>query len=528
VPPKAESAGARTVTPTDGGGPGSAATNSAPTGSAATGSAANDSAANGPAAPPSATIIPRPEAGAKMDPAPDGATISDADAAKAGAGTVRAGAVRRSPVPTGRAQVSPSSLAPAGSGPKEPGPPQAGPPKPTGKARRRSPLWAKLLVGVGAVVMVFGLGTIALVKVGVHQIGHSLTQENLLGGAAAPANPVTGRSIDGPINILLVGSDQRPTQTQGGNSDTVIIAHIPASHDRMYLVSIPRDLGVRIPAFPKSHYPGGSNKINAAYAFGSRDGQGDSGGFQLLAQTIKDNFGITFNGGGIVNFSGFTDILQKLGGVTMYVDETTVSIHDGVDIKTGKPTHPYRINPNTGVPNCSGGYTFQSNPLKCALPGTRPNVYPKGVDHLTPKQALDFVRSRDGLVGTDYGRQRHQQQFIKALLKEAYSQGLNDPFKLNSFIGSIGKALVIDRGSASLEDWIFTLKGITPDALIAIKTNDGQTVGYDGSAGPIAGSVQGLSPDSKALLAAVKADKTATDDNVEVFLQTHQDWAANK
>jgi LCP family protein required for cell wall assembly len=354
-----------------------------------------------------------------------------------------------------------------------------------------------------------------------------LTQENLLGTAAAPVNPVTGKSIDGPINILLVGSDQRPTQTQGGNSDTIIIAHIPASHDRMYLVSIPRDLGVRIPAFSKSHYPGGSDKINAAYAFGSRDGQGDAGGFQLLAQTIKDNFGITFNGGGIVNFSGFTDILQKLGGVTMYVDETTVSIHDGVDIKTGKPTHPYHINPNTGVPYCSGPYTFQSNPLKCALPGTRPNVYPKGVDHLTPSEALDFVRARDGLVGTDYGRQRHQQQFIKALLKEAYSQGLNDPLKLNSFISSIGKALVIDRGSASLGDWIFTLKGITPDSLIAIKTNDGQTVSYDGSAGPIAGSVQGLSPDSMALLSAVKADKTAADDNVGVFLQTHQDWAAD-
>ncbi len=137
------------------------------------------------------------------------------------------------------------------------------------------------------------------------------------------------------------------------------------------------------------------------------------------------------------------------------------------------------------MPYCSGGYTFQSDPLKCAIPGTRPNVYPKGIDHLNPSQALDFVRSRDGLVGTDYGRQRHQQQFIKAVLQEVYKQGLNDPLKLNSFIGSLGKALVIDRGSASLEDWIFTLKGITPNSLVAIKTNDGQTVRYDGSAGPI-------------------------------------------
>jgi polyisoprenyl-teichoic acid--peptidoglycan teichoic acid transferase len=470
----------------------------------------------------------------------------DPDTAKAG---VSRGAA---PVPTGRARVGGPSTAeppnatsaaaksgadPAGSvapglaaadhvnGQSAPKPEAK---KPGAKDRRpRSPLWAKLMVGLGALVMVAGLGGIALVKIGVHQIGHSLTQENLLGGAAAPANPLTGKPIDGPINILLVGSDQRPTQTQGGNSDTIIIAHIPASHDRMYLISIPRDLGVRIPAFPKAHYRGGSDKINAAYAFGSRDGQGDAGGFQLLAETIQDNFGITFNGGGIVNFSGFKDILQQLGGVTMYVDETTVSIHDGVNIKTGKSTAPYHINPNTGVPICPSGYTFQNSPLKCAINGTRPNVYSKGIDHLNPSQALDFVRSRDGLAGTDYGRQRHQQQFIKAVLQEAYKQGLNDPLKLNQFISSIGKALVTDLGRASLEDWIFTLKGITPAALIAIKTNDGQTVAYDGSAGPISGSVQGLSPDSNALLAAVKADKTATDDNVGVFLQTHQDWAAD-
>jgi LCP family protein required for cell wall assembly len=412
-----------------------------------------------------------------------------------------------------------------GKGPTGPRPASIGP---SGKPRRRrSPLWAKLLVTFGSLVLVASLGAIALIKAGVHQIDRAVTQENLLGGAAAAPNPATGKSIDGPINILLVGSDLRPTQTQGGHSDTIIIAHIPASHDRMYLISIPRDLGVHIPAFPPSGYPGGANKINAAYVFGSQNGKGDQGGFQLLAETIKEDYGITFNGGAIVDFSGFTDILTKLGGVSMYVDETTYSIHYGIDIKTGKPAKPYKINPQTGVPYCQPGYSFTSNPLKCALPGTRPNVYPKGYDHLTPRQALDFVRARDGLVGTDYARQRHQQQFIKAVLQEAYSQGLNDPLKLNSFIASIGKALVFDRGGTSLEDWIFTLKGITPASLVAIKTNDGQTVSYDGSAGPIAGSVQGLTADSKALLAAVKADKSATDDNVGLFLQSHQDWAAN-
>jgi polyisoprenyl-teichoic acid--peptidoglycan teichoic acid transferase len=401
-----------------------------------------------------------------------------------------------------------------------------GPDRPKRARRHRSPLWAKLLVVVGALVMVAALASIGLVNEGIHQIDKSVASAPLLGDAAVPNREFSGTAISGPINILLVGSDLRANQTDGGHSDTIIIAHIPASHDRVYLVSIPRDLGVRIPPFAKTHYPGGSDKINAAFVYGSRDGAGDTGGFQLLATTITSNFGVRFNGGAIVDFAGFTDILWKLGGVTMYVDETTYSIHYGINVKTGKPAKPYHINPNTGVPYCSSGSTFDRNPLQCALPGIKPNIYPKGMYHFTPSQALDFVRARDGLVGTDYGRQRHQQQFIKAVVQEAYNRGLSDPFKLNSFISSIGKALVFDRNGISLTDWIFTLKGITPSGIVAIKTNGGQTVDYDGSAGRISGSVQSLNADSKALLAAVSADKTATDDHVETFLQTHSDWMA--
>ncbi len=442
--------------------------------------------------------------------------------------------------PTGRARVgrSPAGETPANSAGETSGSAVNAPaPQPAsaayrgtaraGKRRRhRSPLWAKFLVGIGAIILVAGLGAITLVKIGVHEIDQALPQENLLGPAGAAGNQLTGTSINGPINILLVGSDLRPSQTEGGHSDTIIIVHVPASHDRAYLISIPRDLGVRIPPFPRTRYPGGPSKINAAFTYGSGAGGGVQGGFQLLAQTLSKNYGLTFNGGAIVDFSGFKGILGKLGGVSMNIDETTYSIHHGINIKTGKPAKPYNINPQTGVPYCQGGYTFDNNPLKCALPGTRPDVYAKGYRHLTPAQALDFVRARDGLVGTDYARQRHQQQFIRAVLQEAYDKGLNDPLRLQSFITSIGKALIFDRNGVSLTDWIFTLKGITPSSIVAIKTNNGQTVAYDGSAGRIAGSVQGLNPDSKALLDAVKADKSASDDNVGLFLSTHQDWAA--
>src|SRR5262249_55130414 len=150
---------------------------------------------------------------------------------------------------------------------------------------------------------------------------------NLLGNAAAPV--FAGSAISGAINFLLVGVDTRPQSGWPSHSDTIIIAHIPASHDRMYLISIPRDTNARIPADPATGVGGGNYKINAAFTGGSENGGGEAGGFQLLAQTIKNEWGVTFNGGAIINFSGFTDIVQKLGGVNMYVDETTVSIHRG-------------------------------------------------------------------------------------------------------------------------------------------------------------------------------------------------------
>ncbi len=108
--------------------------------------------------------------------------------------------------------------------------------------------------------------------------------------------------------MLLVGLDTRPDNGSiGSRSDSIIIAHIPAAHDRVYLISIPRDTNAtsrptRRPASTAGHY-----KINAAFIFGSQNKGGEAGGFQLLAKTIKQDYGITFNGGAIVE-------LQRLHG----------------------------------------------------------------------------------------------------------------------------------------------------------------------------------------------------------------------
>jgi anionic cell wall polymer biosynthesis LytR-Cps2A-Psr (LCP) family protein len=302
-----------------------------------------------------------------------------------------------------------------------------------------------------------------------------------------------------------------------------MIAHIPATHDRMYLISLPRDTDVTIPPDPKTGFGGGEFKLNAAYVYGSLNGGGMPGGFELLAQTIQDTWGVTFNGAAAVDFNGFVDVMKLLGGVDMYIDETTTSIHDGYFISKGPlspNTQPYYLT-GAGIPICSRpGVDFDSDPIRCAKPGVMPIQYLKGNRHLDPWQALDFVRCRDGLVGTDYARQRHQQQFLRAVLTEAFKSGLSDPLKMISFINSIGKAVTFDRRGVDLNDWLFTLKGITPSQIISIKTNDGQFVDVTGPGGD---SRQALSQDSLNLIKAARDDRTGAD-LVAQFVATHPDW----
>jgi anionic cell wall polymer biosynthesis LytR-Cps2A-Psr (LCP) family protein len=146
----------------------------------------------------------------------------------------------------------------------------------TGKTKsRRSPRWAKLSLALGLVLMVAGGVGVVGTRVFGAVAFHSVHQENLLGAAGEQAEQ-TGQgnhvAITGAKTILLVGIDSRPDQKESDlvRSDSIILAHIPPSHDAMYLVSIPRDTSVAIPAFNNGakRFPGGREKINAAYAHG--------------------------------------------------------------------------------------------------------------------------------------------------------------------------------------------------------------------------------------------------------------------
>jgi LCP family protein required for cell wall assembly len=319
-----------------------------------------------------------------------------------------------------------------------------------GKRRRpKAPRWARALVWVGAVLVVLSAGSVAGTQVLVHRYTGTVHKASLLGSGARRAEPANHATITGPLNYLLLGSDVRPQPDNPGRSDTIIILHVAADHQSAYLVSIPRDLYVHIDKCVYSE-SGCMDKINAGYAWG---------GAQLESTTVTEVTGVHFDGMAIIDFSGFGKVVDALGGVTMNVDETTPS-------------------------------QFDDNV-----------VYTVGTHHFTGRQALDYCRQREEIPDGDYGRQRHQQQLLKALVAGA-ADSVTDPVKLDRVIRAAGSDLTVDLGGVSLADLAFTLRGIRSDNLTTLRIPE-IDLKQDGT------SYQQLGDVGQSLFAATAADGLA-------------------
>jgi LCP family protein required for cell wall assembly len=215
------------------------------------------------------------------------------------------------------------------------------------------------------------------------------------------------------LNVLLVGSDSRTSKGDAGNwvkneqrTDSMMVVHVAADRKSVDVVSIPRDSWVEIPGI-------GPSKINAAYA---------EGGPPLLIQTIEQLTGVRIDHMGIVDFTGFKEMTDALGGVKITVPVATQDSR---------------------------------------------NFFPAGTYRMNGKQALGYVRQRHGLPNGDFDRMKRQQNWIRAVLKEAMSKGtLTDPLKLNKFLQAATKATALDDG------WgINDIRGLAL-SLTSLKTTD--------------------------------------------------------
>ena len=105
------------------------------------------------------------------------------------------------------------------------------------------------------------------------------------------------------INILLIGQDRRPGE-QRARSDSMMIATINKKNNTVSITSLMRDMYVQIPGYS-------DNRINAAYAFG---------GMELLDATIEKNLLVHIDGNIEVDFNGFQQAIDKIGGVDISIN----------------------------------------------------------------------------------------------------------------------------------------------------------------------------------------------------------------
>lgn len=203
--------------------------------------------------------------------------------------------------------------------------------------------------------------------------------DSLASAQATPKPTMVGidpnrRPLEQTLNILLIGTDQVDLDYIG-RTDTIMVLALDLANRRAALISLPRDIYLPIPGY-------GYSRINTAYALGEERKQG--GGIPLLASTIEKNFGIPIHNYVRIDFSGFKEVVDAVGGVDITVD---CPLYDDLF---------WRF---------FGVGTLQA-----------------GTYHMTGVQALYYARSRK--TTSDFDRARRQQQVLMAIRKRALDANL--------------------------------------------------------------------------------------------------------
>lgn len=236
-------------------------------------------------------------------------------------------------------------------------------------------------------------------------------------------------------NLLVLGSDSRAGAenkalgggggVSGARSDTAMVVHIPEGRSRAVAVSIPRDTLVTRPecAGADGSSVDSANRVmfNSVYS---------QVGPACVVKTVEKMSGVRIDHYLEINFAGFKDLVDAIGGVTVDVPQ---DIHDrasGLDLTAG----PHKLN------------------------GT---------------ESLSYVRTRHGIGdGSDLGRIGLQQQFLLALLGEVKTRNLlGSPASAYRIANSATKSLTTDEGLASLKsltEFARSVNGVDPGSMETI------------------------------------------------------------
>ncbi|MEU6817316.1 LCP family protein [Streptomyces sp. NPDC046860] len=226
--------------------------------------------------------------------------------------------------------------------------------------------------------------------------------------------------VSGAQNILLIGSDTRAGSNQkygrdsgSARSDTTILLHLAADRRSATAVSLPRDLMVRVPACPLAD--GGRGEP----AFAMLNHAFQLGGSACTIRTVEELTGIRVDHHIVVDFSGFEQMVDAVGGVRVCLREPIDDKAAGLRLPAGRVT-------------------------------------------LDGEQALGYVRARKTLGdGSDTDRMDRQQRFLGALVEKVRGDGvLLNPVKLYPVLDAATSALTTDPELASLRGLYRLVRGL--------------------------------------------------------------------
>lgn len=202
------------------------------------------------------------------------------------------------------------------------------------------------------------------------------------------------------VNIMLVGQDARPGEKRA-RSDAMILCTIRKSDNTVIMTSFLRDSYVQIPGIRKG-------KLNTAYIYG---------GMELLSDTMRENFGVSIDNTVEVNFNGFMEIIDTMGGVEINLTQAEADYLN----RRG----------NWGVYNERDWHLSE------------------GPNTLNGSQALAYSRIRS--IGTDFGRTERQRKVLTALIQKVRDLSLPE---LNNLVNSLVGLITTDMTNAEITGYV--------------------------------------------------------------------------
>jgi LCP family protein required for cell wall assembly len=172
-----------------------------------------------------------------------------------------------------------------------------------------------------------------------------------------------------PLDVMVLGVDARPGEGLLTRTDSIVLVGLQPARLRVSMLSIPRDLFIDVPGY-------GLQRINAINVLGEMEAEGRGPG--LLTEAIQQSFGVSMDRYMRMDFQGFVELIDAVGGVTIDVERTVV---------------------DDFYPTIDGGTTSIR--------------FEPGVQHMDGERALQYARTRHG--DDDYQRAERQQQVISAL-----------------------------------------------------------------------------------------------------------------